>query len=425
MTASASISDSPDTPDAASRHESGNVEFLKSLGMALLALLVSAAVLIVGYAASSSLTHQGQSETSSSPKQRVLYGEDLIPRLGSSTEKVGKSRQITKLHDGEDQRAILTRYISFNAADYPFLGYSITKHHPMTSVYLIWRTADDPDTVSNMRLHWNEDKPASARLALHEKWQGRITEVGLDIYGDLRGQPIVIDSLTLLPSSAGALLTTTWSEWRAFRGWTQKSAHQLPGVPEGAMLSPTLAMATWAGLSLGILFLINLMTRLNYWPAYLIAIFIPWLALDQLWQSKLSAQLEETKYLFAGKTQQQKHLADWESELYQYTQHLTNNVLPQPGPRIHLLNDASHRTYKRLRAQYYLLPHNIYNYDRFPKKNATQPGDYILVLGEIEGLKFSDRTDTLNWSNHALPVKQIDNQPLGTLYQVVAPVPDV
>ena len=71
--------------------------------------------------------------------------------------------------------------------------------------------------------------------------------------------------------------------------------------------------------------------------------------------------------------------------------------------------------------QYYLLPQNVYNYDRYPQKKSTRIGDYILVLGDIKGLDFALESSTLRWNNETLSVKLIDSRRQGTLYKVVAP----
>lgn len=119
-----------------------------------------------------------------------------------------------------------------------------------------------------------------------------------------------------------------------------------------------------------------------------------------LWQGELETQLNETTYLFAGKTQHEKHLAETDSELYSYAQHLKGEVLPKPCVRIFLLHNSRGHNYTRLRTQLHLLPHNIYNYGRRPQIKHTRPGDYILVLGTIPGLNFNPKRSILTWGRH-------------------------
>jgi hypothetical protein len=113
--------------------------------------------------------------------------------------------------------------------------------------------------------------------------------------------------------------------------------------------------------------------------------------LDLLWQKNLSTQLDETRYLFAGKTQHEKHLADREQALYQYARQLKDHVLPSPGVKIFLLHDSALRDYRRLKAQHYLLPHNVFNFGKLPRENSLQKGDYLLVLDNVGGTGLCSR----------------------------------
>jgi len=397
-----------------------NIEFLSALGISLLALALSAMILVVGYliffpGMATHMKPSGRNEI----EPRTIRGDELRVRLGTGSATEDGAMQLTGLYKAQDTRVILTQRTSFEARDYPFVEYRMRGRDAKDSVYLIWISSESPGKVSNMPLNWHGNNVGTVFLGMQSEWSGRITEIGLDVYGDLLDQPLLISSLTFLPASSKELLHTIWLEWTVFQGWTQKSANFLPGIPEHGILSPTLAMAAWSSLGLIILAGISWFTRFHNLVAYTGAVVIPWIVLDLLWQAHLSTQLEETKYLFAGKSQDEKHLADWSPELYKYAQYLKNEVLPEPGARIFLLHDSEKMTYSRLRIQYYLLPHNIFNYDRFPRKKATRPGDYILVLGTVNGLEFSPETNTLKWKDKSLLVKLVDSRSDGSLFRVI------
>ena len=397
-----------------------NREFFLALGKSLLALALSAIILVAGYLVFfPGLAGKSEVAGNNAAGPRLIRGDDLQVRLGTGKATDDGAMLLTGMHKAEDERAILTRRTSFAASDYSFIEYTLRGRNPKEAVYLLWRTAENPEKVSNVPLPWRGNDTGMAFLGLLPEWSGQITEIGLDIYGDLRGQPLAISNLTLLPRARTALLQTIWFEWTAFRGWTQKSANFLRGSPEHGVLAPTLAMAVWSGLALFILAGISRRFRRSHdVVAYASAVLIPWIVLDLLWQADLSRQLDETRYLFAGKTQHEKHLADLDPELYEYAEYLKNEVLPEPGPRIFLLHDSDQMTYTRLKAQFYLLPHNIFNYDRFPRKKATRAGDYILVLGSVNGLEFSPAASTLAWRDKSLPVTLVDSRPDGNLYKV-------
>jgi hypothetical protein len=177
-----------------------------------------------------------------------------------------------------------------------------------------------------------------------------------------------------------------------------------------------LAIAAWSGLACLLLALASPVARSPRPLGFLFAVAVPWLAIDLLWQSSLFRQLDETRHLFAGKTQQEKHLAGQDNELYRYAAYLKAEVLPEPGTRIFLLYDTAHMTSTRLRAQYYLLPHNIYNYDRFPRPEYSAPGDYVLVLGEVQGLAYE--RGALRWAEQSLPAEPVDLHPMGSVYRI-------
>jgi hypothetical protein len=177
-------------------------------------------------------------------------------------------------------------------------------------------------------------------------------------------------------------------------------------------------MASWAALALALTGLFRLFLPFSLVHTAGAIVLLVWLSLDLLWQRNLAWQLAETKYLFAGKTQHQKHLADREAELYQYAQHLKDNILPDPGVKIYLLHDSEGLNYRRLKAQYYLLPHNIFNYDTLPRLSKIRGGDYLLVLDAIEALSYLPENGQLQWGQRKLDVALVDQNEIGQLYLV-------
>jgi hypothetical protein len=390
---------------------------LRQVALASGALILAAALLIAAYVGlSPDLSRYAADASRNEIRPWILQGEDLVARMGRGEARENKSLAIVELEKGIDSRAIFTRRVRLKSTDYPFLNYQISGRHAAEHIYFIWRTAENPDTVHNILLGWSGDRTASAHLGQSPQWKGTITEVGLDVYGDLRDQPPIVRSLSLLPTSRTELIRAIWTEWTSFRLWSQKSAHHLRGTPRLNTLSPTLATAAWAGLALVVAFAITAATRSRKGLPLILTLLIPWIALDLLWQNNLSTQLDETRTLYAGKTQHEKHLAGREAMLYKYAQHIKQEVLPEPGVRIFLLHDSVLRSYRRLKAQYYLLPHNLFNFDKFPRKNALKPGDYLLVLDEIKGLDFNAETGQLEWRGQQIPVERVDSTPPGALY---------
>jgi hypothetical protein len=401
-----------------------NIEFLRSLGVACLVLTLSAIILLTGYIIYSPERTKYESVVSSNDiTPREIQGSDLMVRLGTGEASGNKEMRLVGLDQGIDNRAILTSRTSLAASDYPFIEYSLSNHHPGEVVYLIWRTAENPEAVASERLHWSGDKATTYNVAKNTLWQGRITEIGFDIYGDLRDQPLIISNLRALPYSAKATVASIWSDWTAFEAWNQTSINYLRGVPKSALLPPTVAMAAWAGLALLLVALFGWLKRAHQPISYAAVVLIPWIALDCLWQVRLNTQLAETKFLFKGKSQQERHLEDVDSHIYSHANYLKKEVLPLAEQRIFLLHDSDGLNKERLKTQYYLLPLNIYNYGRFPRPKATRSGDYILALGRIPGLDYDKRRQLLLWGdNKTLNAERVDQHPRGTLYRVLPKV---
>jgi hypothetical protein len=246
--------------------------------------------------------------------------------------------------------------------------------------------------------------------------------VGVHLEGDLRDSPLVIPGLTFAPHGWQARLSSIWSEWTGFRGWSPKSINFLRGSSGPiAMetLSPVLAGALWAGSALLILAVFNRFRGSSDRVGYVIAVAIPWILIDLLWQRDLTAQLDDTRHLFAGKSIAERHLADIDGHIYQYARRLKGDVLPPGNQKIFILHDSSDFNFERLKMQYYLLPHNVFNYGKSPPKRYTREGDLILVLGQVNGLDYDDIKERLVWGDRGrLPVELVDMSDMGSLYRV-------
>jgi hypothetical protein len=398
-----------------------NKECWIALSWAGLSLLFSAVLLVFGYFLFSPSMVAQRSGQAPGVTPQSMPGAALEIRLGGGYNTSEKALAVNELQHGVDERAIATVGTRFNAADFRMIEYRLAGRHPETHVYLIWRTAGDPETMFNMAVPLGEGSVGVLLPGGHAGWTGQITEIGFDIYGELR-EPLLIESISLSPWTwQGALISVwgewgDWLDWSSSRGWTQRSINGLRAVHRPGDLSPVLTIAAWSGLACLLLALASPMARSPRPLGFLFAVAVPWLAIDLLWQSSLFRQLDETRHLFAGKTQQEKHLAGQNNDLYRYASYLKAEVLPAPGTRIFLLQDTAHRTYRRLRAQYYLLPHNIYNYDRFPRPEYSTPGDYILVLGKVPGLAYE--RGALRWAEQSLPAELVDLHSMGSVYRI-------
>jgi hypothetical protein len=393
-------------------------QFLRSLGWSILALIVSALLLVSALAV---YTANQSPDGATNVHNKVIMGKELVTRMG--TAKIdGDSLEITgfKALKG-NQHALATKKTRFRAANYSFLAYKFGGQHAGMRINLIWRTAENPSGLATTPLNWNKGRLSSFNLTNQPAWRGTITEIGVHVLGEPRDEPVTVARLTLKPQSWQGQLVTIWSEWTAFRGWRPTSINRLEGTPGPATLSPTVAMAAWSAVAIVLLIAIGRLRRDKSLATYGAAILIPWIALDLLWQSELITQSRETKTVFGGKTTHEKHLADKDQHIYSYAKRLKEQVLPQSqDSRIFILHDSSGHNYDRLKTQYYLLPNNIYNYGSTPPDLGLRVGDFVLALGELPKLRYlSDRSE-LSWgSNKSKRVQVRDKDKLGTLYEIL------
>ena len=393
------------------------VAFAHALG----ALTLAALLLVAGFAIYASWQTPEGANTSLS---RTIKGRDLVARMGQ-VETDGDAVIITGMQNYQDrEHALVTQLTNFRAENYPYVRYELDGINAGQLAKLLWRTARDPQQLFTTPIPRNFERTSTFKLTNNADWRGTITEIGIHLDGGLRDTPVGIAQLTLEPYSWQGMLAAAWSEWTSFRGWTGRSINFLkgtPGPPGSETLSPALAAAMWAAIAMLLLYLSTRRSKRDNFAAYGAAVLVPWIALDLLWQQELNTQLEETKYLFSGKTPHQRHMVDIDSQFYSFASRLKQEVLPPENQRIFLLHDSEGLVFERLKTQYYLLPHNVYNYGRFPKPRATRPGDYILVLGVVPGLVFDDTAQLLRWGkNKKLRVELVDKDEKGSLYRAMA-----
>ncbi len=394
-------------------------DFFRSLGAAMLALAGSALVLVVAF-----VTFQAGFHAQGNPADSLAITGRQFQTIMGTTRFEGDALVLEGL---AAEGALVSSTIELRAESYPHLRYRFEGLQPGLQVKFFWRTAETGGEMFAASLPGNGEHTATANLAAQPGWRGTITDIALYITGDLRGQDLVIPGISLDPYTWQGMLASVFCEWTGFRGWTPVSINAVVGTPDAPLaesLSPTKAAAAWAGLALVFLLGISILRGRRYPISYGAVILIPWIAVDQLWQLELGSQLQETRHAFGGKTTHEKHLADLDGQIYRYAKRLKDHVLPPSPARIFILHNSWEHDLFRLKTQYYLLPHNIYNFGLTPPDGRVHPGDFILVLGSVPDLRFDATRQQLEWTGQSLPAKALDNGPPGSLFQVL-PTPGV
>ena len=383
-----------------------------------IALIVSAVLLISGYAL---LQKPAPGKDIPSPPVIEVDETGFLPDPregrqipgGVQLDTPGRKRQVV----------VPLSHIGFQAESYPMLRYHAEGWSPGLKIVLYWRSTATPHTTRFIDLPQTLTPDTTLTMENEPWWKGQITHLGFLLLGGIPGNSVVIRDVAFSSPTRENRIGAILSDWSALWKWNMSSINSVANAAPHSGLHPTLAAASWAGLAL-LIYTVWFLTRFREQTrtcargGLLVLVLVPWLALHARWQLGLWEQLEDTRELYKGKSQEQKHQLAEDADIYHYANHLKDDVLPQAPARIFILR-KDFRDYMRLKVQYYLLPHISYNYDTLPQIAYLHDGDYILTLGPIPGLHYNARTNHLEWTGgKSVSAQKLDESPLGTLYQV-------
>ncbi|RMD71681.1 MAG: hypothetical protein D6819_00990 [Gammaproteobacteria bacterium] len=372
--------------------------------MVLLALSLSSAVLLglalLGYHL------KGRWPNEISPK--TWSGSAFVPLQGRGRPE-GDALHL----DFKKRALLLLGGLSLNAQAYPFISLDFEPWPPGMKAYAVWRTSGQPRLLHMLQLPWGTQ---FIRVAAHPRWEGRITDIGLFFRGEGKAT-LRIHRLSLIPLAPSALLKGIWSEWTAFEGLNPRSVNFVVGGVRHPIVSPVVAAAAWVGTTWLLSLFLVFIRRMPWEPAlFSLAFLLGWLALDARWQWDLLRQLHETHDRFAG--EEPRALSQQDARLLAFMEEVKAK-LPSTPQRIFLVTSdpQGKDRYARLRAFYHLLPHNVYYHlDAPPAPEWTRPGDYILILGRMPGVRHEQ--GVLRWDHEEIPVEPVLTSSLGQLYRV-------
>lgn len=392
--------------------------FFDILWKSLIALTASAMILFAAFAVYSERQHRS---ASTSPEPLVLAGNSLQTVAGSA-KAAADALEFSgyEPRDGE-LVAIAIWQGEIRADDYPLLQYQVDTDFPGPALKFIWRTKEDPGVLRSADMQGTDGESSWLQLSRHPDWRGTVLELGVYAYTSDEEDTLSIAHLTLEPHDWRGEFASSWADWTAYRGWTSRSINQLYGTVERGLPSPVLVAASWSALAVILLLLSGFFAGRVHAGALAAALLLPWMTLDFLWQKELMTQLVQTREQFAGKTVQEKHLADIDRHIYRYISRLKSEVLPSKNARILILHGSYSHNFDRLKAQYYLLPHNVYNFGRVPPDYGLETIDYILVLGEVPRVVYDAQAQALQWKQgkRSIAVELVDDDFMGRLYRVV------
>jgi hypothetical protein len=310
---------------------------------------------------------------------------------------------------------------TIDAADYPLLEVEASMAARDSSLFLFWRRADRPDTLFSLVLEGAGAGESWHEPANHPQWRGRIEQLVVGAFGAGRAGVTDLETLRLHGGNRGARLAQLRWHWTRFEPWQLSTINKVTGSRFEAPVSPTSVALAWAVFSMLVLTLCYGRARGPFKPwlvAALAVVFIPWVGLDRLWQTRLDWQLELTESRFGGLTQVEKHELEFDRDLQRFASRVAERIPAEPAHRVFLLHDSEGHNYWRLRLQYHLLPRNIHNFGRLLPVPHLEAGDFILVLDDIDGLRFDRGAGTLSDQRGSVPVDRLLLRPGGAVYRV-------
>ncbi|MBL8250493.1 MAG: hypothetical protein JNK31_02365 [Candidatus Competibacter sp.] len=290
---------------------------------------------------------------------------------------------------------------------------------PGHDLRLMWTTLAEPRTVREKRLPLTEPNGGAVDLRSEPDWRGRIAVLGLVARGPLE-RPLVIRRLKLQAPELGVaeLARLAFEEWTAFEDWSQRSINYAAGAPLDALFPPVLLAALWVGFSAALYAVFVPFRRAGGgWRPYLAFLLVGWLALDARWQWDLNRRLERTESRFAGKEGDERLLAGLDGELYRFLLDVRRQ-LPEKPVKLYIVS-ADPGDFQSGRARYHLLPHSGYmKFSQPPAPGVAHPGDYVLILSPLAGVRYDRERRLLEWTGGNLPVDLVHSGALGALLRV-------
>lgn len=323
---------------------------------------------------------------------------------------------------GSRGRMLMRSSVSLKAENYPQLALALDSVAPDATVYVFWRTADEPEAVAFAELAAAGSGTNWYTLSAEDGWTGSIAEVAVATRGRPARAAPELSRLSFHPATRSTLVERAWSEWTRFEPWRMSSVNRYPGARGEVLVRPAGAFTLWVALAVAILLvgarLLRLPRRaLAY--ALLLAVLIPWVGLDRLWQTQLDHQLQATRDRFGGLTQASKHDQEMDADLQRYASRLRERISGDADPRLFILHDSRGHNFWRLRLQFHLLPMNIHNFGhRLLPAGEMRAGDYVLELERIEGLRFDAECGVLADAERQWPAVLVDRHPFGRLYRL-------
>ena len=337
------------------------------------------------------------------PDQLIWTGDDLTVIGGLQVPGESGETRISIAADQKNLFAFATPEKPFNAAEFTSVSVDINSATPAIKLAVFWRRVG-ASYAFTQSFEQNDSGESHIRLATAKNWRGQISDFGIVATGS-PGQSFALQRLVLKPLSLPAMLSGSLKPIQTgfsfIEHWSLRSINFLVASGKG-LAAPVLVVASALAGGIFVLMFCFLFRRRPERRGLAITASIlfvlGWLVLDAKWQWVLMDNLRQARADFAGKSWQEKQQSGFDHILYKHAVKLKNEVLAEQTQRIFILHRADNSA-ARLRLQYHLLPHNIYNFDSQPAIEALQKGDYIVTVGKLPDLHYDAEQKNIRFAD--------------------------
>ena len=332
----------------------------------------------------------------------------------------------------EDGIALLSspRGLTFQTHQLDRFHWCLSDSQPSLTLRLLWTVSGVPGQVYSVDL-MAKNGCHSINLRPFENWHGVADGVGLQLEGQLP-KPVVLSEISLRPSppdNALDLFNELRRDWTQHHRWQTSEVHFVrlgslkPLVPLSLVLFLWVVVSSiFAGLIGSFLAARGQRARFNPLGTALLGFAITaWFLIDGFWQWELARRLQESHQQLADKSVGER-FRYYDGDTFALVEAVRAALPPSPQ-RLFILSSARQRLPK-LRAHYHLLPHNVNSQAHLPPTpKQARPGDYILILGRIEELRYYNRRgkEALIWggkNQYRLAVKPLLAEHGGVLFMI-------
>ena len=350
---------------------------------------------------------------------QLTFTSDRLRLAGGGEGRSGEGLQIPPPPAGKPAVVILAES-GFAAREYPQLSWDIPALPANVELALAWTSDAVAGRGHTRRISAAERAGGLVNLDSDPAWQGRIVQLGLLLKGAWT-TPVVVRSLSLhrqVPSPMDVLISL-WSDWTLAEPWTHRSINFHIGAARSQWLTPVTTLVLWVGTGLLVFTLLSrpiMAGRLTIGFAGLV--LAAWFLLDARWQWQLGERLLATYRTYGGLTQTERAGAAPDGKIFAAVGLIKAKLPAEPG-RIFIIHQEN-SAYLPGRIRYHLLPHASYaGLASPPHPEQVRPGDHLLVLANVTGVRYDRPGGRLVSGSGGLAVEsRLEIPGFGTLYRV-------